>query len=52
MITNLVRNAIQFTTRGTITITLQEAFIEIRDRGEGIENNQLDSVTHPHIKGK
>ncbi len=51
-ITNLVRNAIQFTTRGTITITLQESFIEIRDTGEGIENNQLDSVTQTHIKGK
>ena len=52
IITNLVRNAIQFTTRGTITITLQEAFIEIRDTGEGIEYNQLDSVTQTHFKGK
>jgi len=51
-VTNLVRNAIQFTTRGTIIITLEEAFIEIRDTGEGIENNQLDSVTQTHIKGK
>ena len=51
-ITNLVRNAIQFTTRGTITITLEESFIEIRDTGDGIENTQLDLVTRPHIKGK
>jgi len=52
LVTNLVRNAIQFTTRGTITITLRKSFIEIRDTGEGIENNQLHSVTQTHIKGK
>jgi signal transduction histidine kinase len=51
-VTNLVRNAIHFTTRGTITITLQKSFIEIRDTGAGIEDSQLDSVTQVHVKGK
>ena len=51
-VTNLVRNAIHFTAGGTITIVLEEAFIEIRDTGQGIENHQLDSVTQLHTKGK
>ncbi|MEX1282481.1 MAG: hypothetical protein AB1Z20_04710 [Desulfobacterales bacterium] len=46
---NLIRNAFQFTSRGTITITIDEAQINVRATGVGIETDQLDSVTQHHI---
>ncbi len=50
-VANLIRNAFQFTSRGTITITIAETHIGIRDTGVGIEGDRLDSVTRSHIKG-
>ena len=52
VVANLIRNAFQFTSRGTITITIDEAYISVRDTGVGIETDQLQSVTRPHIKGE
>lgn len=51
-VTNLVRNAIHFTAKGSITITTDKSYIEIRDTGTGIESTQIDSVIQAHIKGK
>ncbi|MCF8068576.1 MAG: HAMP domain-containing histidine kinase [Desulfobacterales bacterium] len=51
-VSNLIRNAFQFTARGSITITIEEACIEVRDTGKGIEQEKLDSVILPHIKGE
>jgi len=51
-ITNLVRNAFQFTSKGSVTITIDDAHIGIADTGMGIETDKLDSVTQSHIKGE
>lgn len=50
-ITNLIRNAFHFTSRGSVSITIDEAYIEIADTGIGIEADKLDSVTRSHVKG-
>ena len=51
-VSNLIRNAFQFTTRGTITITVEANHLAVRDTGPGIDPDQLDQVTRSHIKGK
>lgn len=51
-VANLIRNAFQFTSRGTITITIDESHISVWDTGVGIETDQLQSVTRPHIKSE
>jgi len=51
-VTNLIRNAFYFTSRGSVTITIDEAHIGIQDTGMGIEVDQLDSVTRSHAKGE
>ena len=51
-VTNLIRNAFHFTSRGSVTITIDDAHIGIADTGMGIEMNKLDSVTQTHIKGE
>ena len=50
-VTNLIRNAFHFTSRGSVTITLDEAHIGIQDTGMGIDADKLDSVTQSHVKG-
>ncbi len=51
-VTNLIRNAFQFTSQGSVTITSENTHISIIDTGMGIEPNRLDSVTRSHIKGE
>lgn len=47
---NLIRNAFNFMTQGTVFIKIGEPYIEVRDTGMGISKEQMDSVTQPHIK--
>jgi len=51
-ITNLIRNAFHFTTKGSVTITIDEVHICIHDTGMGIETERIDSVTQTHVKGE
>lgn len=51
-VTNLIRNAFYFTSRGSVTITIDDAHIGVADTGMGIESDQLDSVTRSHVKGE
>jgi signal transduction histidine kinase len=51
-VTNLIRNAFHFTSRGSVTITIDDAHIGIADTGMGIEADKLDSVTQSHVKGE
>lgn len=51
-VANLVRNAFQFTTRGSITIVSESHGLSITDTGMGIEPKRLASVTKSHIKGE
>ncbi|MCG8636490.1 MAG: HAMP domain-containing histidine kinase [Desulfobacterales bacterium] len=51
-VANLVRNAFQFTPRGSVSITAERDCLSITDTGTGIDPDKLDSVTRSHIKGK
>lgn len=50
-VSNLIRNACQFTTEGEIIITLQEDRIIVSDSGIGIPEEKLDEITKPEISG-
>ena len=45
---NLLRNALSFTSSGTITVSIEEDYVEISDTGEGIPEYQLDRITQPY----
>jgi signal transduction histidine kinase len=51
-ITNLIRNAFHFTSKGSVTITIDDDHIGIADTGMGIETDKIDSVTQSHVKGE
>ena len=51
-VANIIRNAFQFTSRGVITITLDQNSIAVTDTGPGIDPDQLDQVTQSHVKGR
>ncbi|MCG8633072.1 MAG: HAMP domain-containing histidine kinase [Desulfobacterales bacterium] len=51
-VTNLIRNAFQFTSSGSVSIISDPARITIIDTGMGIEPDRLESVTQSHIKGE
>ncbi len=48
-ISNLIRNACQFTVRGKISVTLKQNSIEVSDTGVGIKEDVLRDVTKPSI---
>jgi len=50
-ITNLVRNAIQHTASGKISVTVTPDRIIVSDTGTGIAENNLNRITHPHVRG-
>ena len=51
-VTNLIRNAFNFTAKGSVTIIIDDIHIGIKDTGMGIEKERLESVTQSHIKGE
>ena len=51
-ISNLVRNAFQYTSRGEVTLEITNEFLEVSDTGSGIESTQLHTVTQTHVKGE
>ena len=50
-ISNLIRNACQFTTKGSITVTLQKNRIDVEDTGIGICQEDLEHVKKPDVSG-
>ena len=52
LLSNIVRNAINYTHNGSVTVTVSEDAIEISDTGIGIDSELLDSVTDPYVKGE
>lgn len=51
-ITNLIRNAFQFTSQGLVRITLEESRFSIKDTGTGIDKDQIQAVVKPHVKAE
>jgi signal transduction histidine kinase len=50
-LTNLVRNAIQYTASGKISVTVTRDRIIVSDTGSGIAKNNLNFITQPHVRG-
>lgn len=51
-ISNLIRNAFQFTRDGEIRVHLSDTGVEITDTGTGIAPDDLDRVRQPAFRGK
>ncbi|MCP4158617.1 MAG: HAMP domain-containing histidine kinase [Deltaproteobacteria bacterium] len=50
-VTNLIRNAFNYTNTGSVSIKVKEDYIEVSDTGSGINKDDLEHVTKAHIKG-
>jgi signal transduction histidine kinase len=50
-ISNLIRNACQFTTKGSIIVTLRKNRIDVEDTGIGICQEDLEHVKKPDVSG-
>ena len=51
MLTNLIRNAIQHTSSGKISITLKSDRVSVSDTGAGMEPGDLKLVNQLHLRG-
>jgi signal transduction histidine kinase len=50
-IANLIRNAVDHTANGTITVYVHDDRVVVSDTGEGIAQNDLSAVTQPYVRG-
>lgn len=50
LIGNLIRNAILYTDRGNVTITIGKQCVEIADSGKGIDQKQVEQVFQPFYR--
>jgi signal transduction histidine kinase len=50
-ITNLIQNAVRYTSNGQITIYVREDRVLICDTGIGIDGSDLENITQPHVRG-
>ena len=50
-ITNLIRNAIQHTSSGKISVIVKNDRVLVSDTGAGIKADDLKRVTQPHVRG-
>ncbi len=48
---NLIRNAVDHTANGTITVYVHDDRVVVSDTGEGIAQNDLSAVTQPYVRG-
>ena len=51
VLSNLIRNAVQYTERGSVRIDFDERRLRISDTGRGISNNHLPRVFERHFRG-
>lgn len=52
VLSNLVRNAVRNSTRGTITITLEPTRFSVSDEGCGIPKDEMEKIFLPFTRGK
>ncbi len=51
VIANLIRNAFSYTESGTVSITLENDSLTVRDTGPGIREEEIGKVFQRHFKG-
>lgn len=47
VLSNLIRNAVQYTPRGEVVVSLEDATLQVRDTGPGISKQQQEGGTQP-----
>jgi len=50
-LTNLIQNAIRYTTNGHITVCVRDDRVQVSDSGSGIEDLDLTNIVQPHVCG-
>ncbi len=50
-LTNLIQNAVRYTSNGQITIYVHEDRVLVCDTGSGINGSDLGTITQPHVRG-
>ena len=50
-LTNLIRNALQYTLNGKITVAVRADRVVVSDTGAGIASTDLKTVTQPYMRG-
>jgi signal transduction histidine kinase len=48
---NLIRNAVDHTAKGDVTVFIDDDRVVVSDSGEGIAQKDLSAVTQPHVSG-
>ena len=51
VITNLIKNAYQFTDKGKITVSVYRDHLAVSDSGSGITADALEEITEPYVRG-
>jgi signal transduction histidine kinase len=51
VIMNLIQNAFHYTAQGKITVQICNDRITVSDTGAGIETQELEKITQPHVRG-
>ena len=50
-LTNLIQNAVRYTSNGQIKIYVREDRVLVCDTGIGIDGSNLETITQPHVRG-
>ncbi|MGD8881165.1 MAG: HAMP domain-containing sensor histidine kinase [Desulfobacterales bacterium] len=50
-LTNLIHNAVRYTSNGHITVYVRDDRVLVSDTGIGIDASDLDKLTQPHVRG-
>lgn len=51
MLSNIVRNAINYTESGSVKVAVFDDYLEISDTGKGIDPDIVNNITAPFVKG-
>jgi signal transduction histidine kinase len=51
-LTNLIHNAVRYTSNGHITVYVRDDRVLVSDTGIGIDESDLENMMQPHVRGK
>jgi signal transduction histidine kinase len=50
-LTNLIQNAVRYTSKGHITVCVRDDRVLVSDTGVGIDGSKLENIARPHVRG-